>query len=66
MSRDVIARKYLPTQLPSTLTFLNWFFMDRYHAPGWLQGVVWTMLALIWIACVVTMFKEKYVKPSEI
>jgi len=49
VKHKVIAGKNLPAKLPIALSVALWLLMDRYHAPGWLWGVVGTVMAIYWI-----------------
>jgi hypothetical protein len=44
--RRVIRYSQLPTQPPTLLIALGWMMLDRYQPPGWVYGVVCTILGL--------------------
>jgi hypothetical protein len=56
--RRVISRKELPVKLPIFSTFMAWFFMDKYHAPGWIWGVVGTVMAILWFGAILVFVDE--------
>jgi predicted PurR-regulated permease PerM len=66
MSRQVIGRRYLPAQLPIFQTLTAWLFLDRIHASGWVYGVIGTLLAVVWIACIYALATHEYRHPAEI
>jgi hypothetical protein len=58
--RNVVAFSSLPTKpmgLPwSTATL--WLVMDRFDAPSWAHGVVWTVWTLMWVILLVGWWHE--------
>lgn len=56
--RKVISRKNLPTRMPLALTIALGLLLDRCAAPGWVWGVVGTLMAVVWIAVIFGMFSE--------
>lgn len=62
--RDVIDNKYLPARLPFTWTGVVWLMLDRYPPPGWVQGVVWTIVVIVWFACLYHAFAQRMRKPK--
>lgn len=52
MKHKVVSGSNLPARFPITLTIAAWLLMDRLHSPGWVYGVVWTILAVLWIAAI--------------
>ena len=56
----VIHPKNLPTRLPMLLTAVIFLALDRYQPPGWLCGVAYTLLALLWIGCIINIVREKH------
>lgn len=67
MKRDkVVSFKQLPSQLPTTGTAVWLLVLDRLHAPGWVWGVVITLLVLIWIIVIVMMIKKQQVELREL
>jgi hypothetical protein len=49
----------MPAQLPVQTTALAYLLLDRWSAPGWVWGVVGTVLALFWVLAVVRMYTDK-------
>lgn len=62
MSRTVLPWNALPTNLPVQTTALAGLLLDRFSAPGWVWGVVGTLMALVWIVAVVRLCTDR-VKP---
>ena len=60
----VIPFANLPTRPPLTLTGLIYLLLDHFKAPGWVQGAVYTVLALLWIVCIFAMFGQDYKTPK--
>lgn len=56
--KNVIKSSSLPTRSPVGLAILFWLLLDRLGAPGWAFGVLWTLVALMAIAWVVSFFTE--------
>ena len=44
----VIHSKNLPTRLPVTSTIAWYLLLDHFTAPGWVYGVVFTLLGIVW------------------
>ena len=59
MSRTVLPWAVMPAQLPVQTTALAYLLLDRWSAPGWVWGVVGTVLALFWVLAVVRMYTDK-------
>lgn len=55
----VISRKNLPARPPVLLTAVVYLFLDKFQASGVVWGVVFTILALFWIAWIIALFKEE-------
>lgn len=51
--RKIIASKNMPYRLPLISTLVWWLVMERLSAPGWLYGVLGTLLAIAWIVAIV-------------
>lgn len=58
--RRVIRLKDLPSRPPIFSTAVIWLLLDRFELPGWFHGVVWTLVALIWIAVIYAITTEKH------
>lgn len=56
-----IANKNLPPRGLLFETIVCALALDYWHAPGWAVGVVATLLAILWIAAFVLMFKGETV-----
>jgi hypothetical protein len=59
--RRVISRSSLPTHLPISETAVVWLILDRAGASGVAQGVVWTLLSIVWLAAIVLLLSEEQV-----
>ena len=59
MTRTVIPWNHLPAQLPTQTTALVYLLLEHFDAPGWVWGVVCTMLALIWVLAGLRMWTDK-------
>lgn len=57
----VIHPNNLPTRPPILLTAVNFLALDRLQPPGWIYGVTYTILALLWIASIFLIVREKRV-----
>lgn len=59
-----------PSQLPSRLPFLSTFVaylgMDFYDAPGWVWGMGWTLLAILWFGASYAIYKQEHTKIREL
>jgi len=64
--QDVIHWKNLPSRWPIVHTALTWLLLDRFHAAGWIKGVAWTLIGILWIASIVGHSVEDYVTLDEI
>lgn len=60
--RKVVDDANLPTRLPFLTTAVAWLLMDRFGASDTVQGVVWTVLAILWIASVISVFQQEPVR----
>lgn len=63
MTKKVISYQYLPTRLPILPTAVVWLCLDRLQVRPLWQGVVYTILGLLWIAAIVNLFQETQVDP---
>lgn len=55
----VISRKQMPTRLPFVGTAFWLVVMDIYNAPGWVWGVVVTLMVIGWGAIIFSAVKEE-------
>ena len=46
--RKVVDGSQLPAKLPLTWTIATWLLLDHFHVPGWMWGVYWTLVAIVW------------------
>lgn len=63
--KKVVSFDNLPTH-PAKVIYLAaiaWLYIDRYQAPGWLIGVIGTIMALILLASIIAFIKQT---PSEV
>ena len=63
--RKVIDRKIISSRLPTFELIVFWLFLDRLSAPGWLFGVVFTFLGMMWIVSLILLFTEERINPFE-
>ena len=63
MSKDVLRIDYknLPHTLPVNFTLMMWLLLDRFQAPGWVWGVVGTVVVLAWIGTIALIWNSKSV-----
>lgn len=54
MNKKVISWDNLPVRYPVLPTVVVWLLMDRFHASGWIQGVVWTLVGIIWLVVIIS------------
>ena len=62
MKRTVISNKNLPARLPYGPAILSYLILDATNAPGWVWGVVGTIVGIILIATIVSLFADKQVE----
>lgn len=56
--KKVISRNNLPTKFPIQLTWISLLTMDYLNSPGWVYGIVVTVLVLIWISSIIIKLDE--------
>jgi hypothetical protein len=62
MKKDKVIRyENLPRNLPLFQTLVIWLVFDRLSAPGWLWGVVVTLVVLIWSVSIFAMATQKQI-----
>jgi len=66
MSKLVLDYKSLPSRTPGIPTAVIFLLLDRFHAAGWLWGVAFSVIGLLWIAVVVSIFQEKKISIEQI
>jgi hypothetical protein len=59
--KRVISYKNRPATLPLWQTLTIFLMMDRFNAPGWLWGVIGTIVVLWWIGAIANISKQKEV-----
>jgi len=47
----------LPPRFPAWPTAIIALVLDRFHVPGMLEGAVWTLVALWWVAALVAVWQ---------
>ena len=60
--RKVIDTSQLPARLPVVATAVAYLLLDKFHAPGW----VWGILGIVWIGIVVDLFHREEIKLKEL
>lgn len=58
-TRNVIPWAALPAQLPAQTTAVVYLLLEHFDAPGWVRGVVGTLLALLWAGAILRMWYQK-------
>lgn len=56
-----ISKGNLSPNLPIQFTALVYLFMDKFNAPGWLWGVVITILVILWLAIFYVLANAKHI-----
>lgn len=63
--RRVIDASCLPLRMPLLPSIVLWLLLDRLQAPGFVWGIVGTIMALLWISWVCCKLGyEESVKPA--
>ncbi len=59
--RWVIPRKRIPTHAFKMVwpAAVLWLYLDRYHAPAWLMGVLGTLVGMTFVGLLTQMFRER-------
>ena len=58
----VIDRKCLPTNFRFLWVIVYWLLLDRFEAPGWAYGVLWTLFAIYTLTAFAVIWNQKLVK----
>lgn len=61
MSKKLKAITNTPVRFPFTATALLFFLLDYYQSPGWVVGVVATLVVLLYVALSYIRFNTEYV-----
>ena len=54
-----IHRSNMPLKLPVTSSVVLYLLLDKCQAAGWVQGVAYTIMGLIWVGAVVAIFNSE-------
>lgn len=57
--RFVLPVDHLPTRMPLGSSVLLYMALDLYHAPGWMWGVTWTLMAVLWIGWALIVWQQE-------
>lgn len=49
----------MPLRLPVTSTVVLYLLLDKLQAAGWIQGVAWTVMGLLWVVAVAAIFNSE-------
>lgn len=60
--RTVISAKQMPTHYPFISTAVVWFVLDRFKTPGWVWGIVGTLVVIYWSIIIYALFTEEQVE----
>ena len=58
MEGRYLKHKYLPPRLPVGTAALYWLLLDRFDAPGWMFGVLWTLVSILAIAFIARIIND--------
>jgi len=59
MKRKVVIKSSsLQTRSPVGIAIVFWLLLDRVDAPGWAFGVLWTLVAILALAWLISFFTE--------
>lgn len=64
MRQKKIKAKFLPQQLPVLASIVYYLLLDKLNAPGWVWGVVFSIIALFAVVAVVSWFQCNAVEPE--
>ena len=57
--RFVLPNDHYTGKLPLLSSAVLYMALDLYHAPAWLWGVAWTLMALLWIGSVMVLWQQE-------
>lgn len=63
--RPVIKRESLQTTPPLLATMVWGLMLDRFHAPGYVWGILGTIVFILWIAYFSLLFTEEVRDPFQ-
>ena len=66
MKTPVIARKYLPLQIPVFPTLTIWLVLDRLQVSGVAQAIIWTLWSVIFLIMIIACFNTEPKHPRDI
>lgn len=52
MKKTVLSRASVETRLPLWETLVSWMALEHFHSPGWVWGVVGTVVVIAWIGSI--------------
>lgn len=65
-TRFVVSPIALPAKLPLWNTVTAWLALDHFNSSDLARGIVWTVVAFIWIATIICIVREEKVDPFEL
>ncbi len=63
--RRVVKRTCIASPAPILHSLFAWLVLEHFAPAGWVWGVVGTVVALLWIGFITTLFTEDYRDPFE-
>ena len=58
-NRKVVSSTNLPARLPITFSIVMWLLLDRIQAPGYVYGIVFTIIGIMAIAAAIDIWKRE-------
>ena len=62
----VLPYESLPAKLPVTNTILLYLLLEHLNSPGWVCGVSWTLIVIVWICQLLKLYTQIEIKPEEL
>lgn len=59
MKLTVVKSSNLPATPPVLSTAVTFLLLDRFHSPGWIWGMVGTLIGILWILFVYARLHEE-------
>lgn len=56
-----ISFKNIPPKFPLHLTAIVYLLLDKFQPEGFVYGIVWTIVALMWLYSIIALFVENRV-----